>query len=164
MRIDLKKLFAEEADRLLVEDTFSMAEEEVSGAYPFVTPIEVKAQLTPRSGAVQLVAEVDYLYRMNCDRCAEETEQTMHHRFEHMLVRSLNDEENDEYIEVGDEPLDLTELLHADIVMEIPSKFVCSEDCKGLCPICGVNLNKAACDCHRRQTDPRLEILKTLID
>ena len=164
MRIDLKKLFAGEAESLLVEDSFSMAGEEVSGAYPFVTPVQVKARFTARSGAVQLEADVDYLYRMNCDRCAEETERQRHHTFRHMLVRSLNEEGNDDYIEVGDEPLDLEELLHADIVLEIPSKFVCREDCKGLCPTCGANLNRVSCDCQRRQTDPRLEILKTLID
>lgn len=164
MRIDLKKLFAGEEKTLCVEDSFSMADETVSGAHPFVSPVHVVARLTGHAGAIQLEADVDYLYRMNCDRCAEETERHYTHRFSHRLVKALNNEENDDYVEVGDEPLELDELLRTDIVLEIPSKFVCSEDCKGLCPVCGMNLNKGTCSCQKHQTDPRLEALKKLID
>ena len=90
MRIDLKKLFAGEEKTLCVEDSFSMADETVSGVHPFVSPVHVVARLTGRAGAVQLEADVDYLYRMNCDRCAEETERHYTHRFSHRLFKALN--------------------------------------------------------------------------
>ena len=77
---------------------------------------------------------------------------------------SLNEEDNDSYIEVQDYQLDLDELIRADILLELPTKFLCSPDCKGLCPKCGRNLNEGPCGCNTHQMDPRLEVLKKLID
>ena len=60
--------------------------------------------------------------------------------------------------------MDLDELIRTDILLELPTKFLCKEDCKGLCPTCGKNLNEGACNCQTHQIDPRLEVLKQLID
>ena len=85
--------------------------------------------------------------------------------FSHVLVLSLEKEEDSgEYIQVDDYKLDLDELIRTDILLELPTKFLCKEDCKGLCPTCGKNLNEGACNCQTHQIDPRLEVLKQLID
>ena len=58
-------------------------------------------------------------------------------------------------LEVGDDSFaDLTEELRQDIILYFPSNPVCSEDCKGLCPHCGANLNEGPCSC-RPEGDPR---------
>ena len=62
----------------------------------------------------------------------------------------------------GDE-LDLDELIYSDIILLTPTKFLCKEDCKGLCPTCGKNLNEGDCACAKQQTDPRLEALRQLL-
>ena len=74
-------------------------------------------------------------------------------------------EEDDDVIQIGPErTLDLDELLRSDILLELPYKYLCSEDCKGLCASCGKNLNEGPCGCNLHQVDPRLEVLKKLID
>ena len=81
-----------------------------------------------------------------------------------MLVSSLNHEENDEFIQVENEQIDLDELFRADILLELPTKYLCNPGCKGICPQCGQNLNQRDCGCNMHQVDPRLEVLKKLID
>ena len=80
------------------------------------------------------------------------------------MAVELIDEENDDYIETPDYQLELDDLAISDILLELPSKFLCNDDCKGLCQNCGKNLNKGECDCSKSNVDPRLDILKQLID
>ncbi|MGB9809870.1 MAG: YceD family protein, partial [Caldanaerobacter sp.] len=49
------------------------------------------------------------------------------------------------------------------VILSLPMKFLCKEDCKGLCPICGTNLNYGSCSCKREDIDPRLEVLSKLL-
>ncbi|MBQ3561654.1 MAG: DUF177 domain-containing protein, partial [Oscillospiraceae bacterium] len=48
--------------------------------------------------------------------------------------------------------------------LEVPFQLLCREDCKGLCPVCGSDLNEKTCNCNQKQIDPRLEKLKMLLD
>lgn len=81
----------------------------------------------------------------------------------HILVTEVNDEDNDDYIIIEDMKLDIAELTLEDIYLALPSKFLCSDDCKGVCPSCGVNLNTGSCSC-KKEVDPRLEALLDLLN
>ena len=81
------------------------------------------------------------------------------YQFEHVLVRQLNEEDNGDFIVVSGNQLDLDDLATSDILLELPSVVYCREDCKGLCPVCGANLNEKDCGCDLKQPDPRLQIL-----
>lgn len=85
-------------------------------------------------------------------------------RFSMILVNALNDEENDTFLLVENESIEAGRSVREYILLELPTKFLCKPDCKGLCPQCGKNLNEGKCSCSARQVDPRLEILKKLID
>jgi uncharacterized protein len=58
--------------------------------------------------------------------------------------------------------IDLGQLMREQFYLSIPMKPLCGDDCRGLCPICGTNLNRGACECKREWEDPRLAVLKTL--
>jgi uncharacterized protein len=60
------------------------------------------------------------------------------------------------------EAVDLEPLLREQLVLAMPFAPLCREDCKGLCPVCGVDLNRETCGCDRRSGDPRLAALKDL--
>ena len=60
--------------------------------------------------------------------------------------------------------IDIDELIMTDVTLEIPFQLLCREDCKGLCPVCGSDLNEKTCNCTQKQIDPRLEKLKMLLD
>ena len=71
--------------------------------------------------------------------------------------------ENDDYIFIEDNKLDLLPPVEEQMMLEMPSKTLCREDCLGLCPKCGKNLNEGPCTCEKHETDPRLAVLKTLL-
>ena len=73
----------------------------------------------------------------------------------------LSKEDLEECFYEGD-VIDLDEILREQIVLALPMYPRCKEDCRGLCPVCGVDLNQETCDCQREDVDPRLAILKTL--
>jgi uncharacterized protein len=64
----------------------------------------------------------------------------------------------------GETLLDLAESFREVVLLEIPIKNVCDEDCRGLCPRCGVNRNEQACDCEPSGGDPRWDALRGLAD
>ncbi|MDD2220922.1 MAG: DUF177 domain-containing protein [Clostridia bacterium] len=70
--------------------------------------------------------------------------------------------ENDIHQFFGDSINPATEVLQR-IFLELPMKALCKEDCKGLCPDCGINLNLDSCNCAAEKIDPRLEKLKDFI-
>ena len=80
----------------------------------------------------------------------------------HTFVPSVENEDQDDYIVLPDLVLELDALAEEDLVLNLPSKVLCQEDCKGLCPTCGKNLNDGPCDC-KEPVDPRLAGLLDLL-
>ena len=74
-----------------------------------------------------------------------------------------DNEDSEGFIIVPDGMLDIGSLAKEDVILELPSKLLCSPDCKGLCSICGKNLNEEECGCVDDVTDPRLAVLKDLL-
>ena len=64
---------------------------------------------------------------------------------------------------VPEEKLDLQELVLEDLLLDMPGQLLCKEDCKGLCHLCGKDLNEGPCTCGEPATDPRLEVLRQLL-
>ncbi len=73
------------------------------------------------------------------------------------------DADFDDYIVVESGVLDLDELVEEEVQLFLPSKMLCSDDCKGLCAKCGKNLNLGKCDC-KKDVDPRMAALLQLLD
>ncbi len=148
MQLDLKKLF-ESADKPLeFEYGLDFSELEQWGEKPFGTPVALKGRVQNRAGIVTLSYTADVAYSTRCARCLEELQESLHMEFTHTVVRQLNQESDDDYVVVENGVLDMDELATNDVSLELPIRVLCSEDCKGLCPVCGVNLNKTTCDCE----------------
>ena len=62
--------------------------------------------------------------------------------------------------EYRDDKIDLTEVVREQLYLALPMKPLCREDCKGLCPVCGVNRNRETCTCQEVWVDPRMAALK----
>ena len=164
MLLDLKELFVSDGATKDVSYPLDMTEIEFGGGHPFCSPVEVGAHVENRAGIVTIGIETDFVFRTNCDRCMAPIERRMHYSFSHKLIESLEEDYNDDYIEAPDLSLDLDELVSSDILLELPSKFLCRGDCQGLCQKCGHNLNLGDCDCDKAEIDPRLEKLKELLN
>lgn len=163
MILDLKKLFVEDIKK-------------VSGSYQIdnlisltdpmflFSPIKVNYNIENNAGLVELKASVDFNISHPCDRCTKQVEINCKYKFKHILVTSIDNEENDEYILLDNFKINLDEVITEDILLRIPSKILCKPDCKGLCQECGKDLNEGPCQCSKDFIDPRLEVLKSLLN
>lgn len=163
MYIALESLFGGGVSRLPVDCEFDFSREELGGVFPFTTPVTVKGEIKNIAGVVTIEAEIKTVLEVFCDRCAEPSKLSFDIEMVHGLVSSLNEDDNDDYILIEDMKLDLQQLTLEDIYLALPSKFLCKEDCKGVCTKCGVNLNESSCNC-KKDIDPRLESLLGLLD
>ena len=163
MLLDLRKVFLTEDEMLDFSYELDLSNMEFNGSKPLNTPVRVSAKAVNRAGVVNLAISAMFDYTAPCDRCGEETITSFDYGFDHTLVLSLEGENEGDYIETPDYNLDLDELVTSDILLELPWKHLCSDDCKGICPKCGANLNKTVCKCDLQEIDPRLEALKSLL-
>ena len=163
MILNLKEVFLQEGSKKAFEYSFSMSDIDISGVYPFVSPIMVKGEALNRAGLVDVNFDVSFTYNRPCDRCFKDVSRELNYQFNHRLVDSLQGDDNDDYIEVPDYTLDVDNCVQTDIILNLPVKFLCKADCKGICPKCGKDLNDGECDCQAEEIDPRLEVLKELL-
>lgn len=164
MFIALESLLNGGIDQLVLDYSFDFSKEEFDGVFPFTTPVALKGKIINRAGVVTIDAVADFIFEGTCDRCADEAKIHYSVPVEHTIVSELsNEEDSDDYIVVENMKLDIEELTLEDIYLFLPSKILCKEDCKGVCPWCGTNLNEKSCDC-KKPIDPRFEALLSLLD
>ena len=97
---------------------------------------------------VELVFSIDGEFTTNCARCASELREKFYTSRVYGISKKLTDD-SDKYIEVPDGLLDIYELAESVFYLELPSKVLCKEDCKGLCPTCGCDRNITECKCKK---------------
>ena len=164
MLFELKSVFMNDGETKKCSYELDITKLDVDGIFPFTTPVTVNAEAQNRASLVTLTLSCKYGFCRPCDRCGTPVEDETEVSFSHPLVQELVDERNDDYIETPDFTLELDEVVISDIILHYPQKYLCKDDCRGLCPKCGKNLNEGDCGCDRTQVDSRLEILKQLMD
>ncbi|WP_077367386.1 YceD family protein [Anaerosalibacter sp. Marseille-P3206] len=167
MIIDLTGFLDRTTANLHFDNTLEKESIEVGGReIIFEKPILVTVDVYRVDGSDYLSGYVNYEYTESCARCLKQFTQEVKGVLSGRLIEKTNDYDEDEIdedvINYEGEILDLTEHIMNAIVLSLPMKSLCSEDCKGLCPKCGKDLNKGKCDCTIEEIDPRLAKLKDL--
>ncbi len=163
MFVQCRSLFTGEATRLQLDTELDFTRVEFQGMTPFAQPVRVEGDIMARAGVVKLSAKAVFTFHGRCDRCLAPFTRAYEVPLEHILVTSLENEDSD-YVLLEDYRLALDELVQAAIFLELPYKSLCREDCLGLCPQCGKDLNEGPCGCTKKTVDPRLEILSQLLN
>lgn len=161
--INLEPLFKGASSEIQINHTLDLSNVEISDVKPMISPCVIGGVIKNDTDIVSLSASVTVLYSGNCDRCAKEVTKEFTIPMEHTFVTELNDEQNDEFTLVPTMRFDLEGLATEDVLLYLPNKFLCSEDCKGICPQCGKNLNDGPCGC-KKEIDPRLAALQSLLE
>ncbi|MBO4446024.1 MAG: DUF177 domain-containing protein [Clostridia bacterium] len=163
LEINLEPLFNGADETIDINHTLDLSDVEISDTKPFSTPAVIKGVIRNDTGIVSMNALITVLYSGNCDRCAKEVTREYSILMEHTFVTELNDNQNDEFMLVPTMRFDLEGLATEDVLLYLPSKFLCKEDCKGICPTCGKDLNDGPCGC-KKEIDPRLAGLAALLE
>ena len=128
-------------------------------AVPEGSEVEADVMLESVAGAVSVVGSVSTCWTGECRRCLGPASGTVHVQ---VLEHYTEDGDgSDTYPLVGDD-VDLEPMVHDAVVLELPQAPLCSEDCKGLCPVCGADHNHESCSCERAVEDTRWAVLRTL--
>jgi uncharacterized protein len=141
-------------------------------AYRIVAPVHLVFDIHKDRDRFRLVGDVDTVLELACSRCLDSYRLPVTASFDLRYLPGSEASADAEH-EVGDEDLetsyyrddqiDLNELLREQFYLALPMKPLCRDDCRGLCPQCGVNLNTGGCDCAPAWEDPRLAALKGLV-
>lgn len=104
--------------------------------------------------------------KYSCSRCLDEFTAKIEVPFTENFIETDGDlaPEDDDITRFQGDEIDLTEMVREGIILAEPIQPLCSDNCRGLCPQCGVNLNKQSCACDTMTIDPRLEKLRLLLD
>ena len=171
MIIDLKPLLSGRLSK--IEFSYELdIEDENNPLIPpddvsFAPPVKVFGSVTDNAGYMTLSAVAELDYRTHCARCLEDISGKFILNFNRTVATSgtLQNENNDDFVIVKSGMLDIDRQLVEDLLLEFPSRFLCKEECAGLCPKCGKNLNFGPCDCpKKKEIDPRLAILQKLLE
>ena len=163
MVLDLKPVFLGDNERLVFDFQLDFSGVNISGIYPIQSPIRVKGEVAGKAGIITLSATVEYVYQAPCDRCSQPVSVFRQVPVTTTLVRELFGEDDDRFLVCEEMRLDANILFTEEVLLSLPMKFLCKEDCKGICLNCGKNLNEEHCGCSRNEPDPRLDKLKELL-
>ena len=141
--------------------------------YRIVAPVSLAFDVFKDKQHYRLVGRVSTTLELNCSRCLEPFTWPVDAEFDlryHPQSDNIGSGDAEQEIEDDDlttafyenDQIDLGHLMREQFNLSLPMKPLCSDQCRGLCAVCGTNLNKATCDCKRDWDDPRLAALREL--
>ncbi len=186
MKLDMIPILSGAVDELPFSFTFSPAEntrqkvsveaeehEDLMAFYidgvTFPKEAEVNGKVVNRGGYMELFSDAVITYETQCARCLTPLSGSVTLHIEKAVAEekgamSLEDKENDDYLQIKGGKLDLVLPIRDEFLLSFPMRFLCKEDCKGLCTRCGADLNLGECACEKKVIDPRFAKLAALLD
>lgn len=173
MKLDLRPMLA--GDKLLTFDyelsLDTSASDPLSFLYgvSFPSPMKVKGEITNTAGYMRMTLTMSVDYTSSCARCLAPVSGSFSLNLEKTvatkeLLGDLPEDRLDDYQIIEDGFLDMDEQLLDQLELEFPARFLCKDDCKGLCQRCGKNLNEGKCSCPEKEMDPRLAPLQKILE
>jgi uncharacterized protein len=139
--------------------------------FRMVSPATLAFDIHKDKQQFRLAGRVQTTLELPCSRCLEPFLWPVDAEFDlRYHPRAQNSGEGEREIEEDDlatafydnDEIDLGQLMLEQFYLSLPMKPLCADDCAGLCPVCGTNLNRSTCQCDRNWKDPRLAPLKAL--
>lgn len=164
MRLDLRPIIHVPGASIPFSFSLDLRQEEFFGEHPISQPVTVEGVVENIADVLVLQGQAKSVLDLTCDRCMRPFQQEKVVDLHCLLAETLEGEEDEgEIILLDQGELDVGELAYTAFILDMDTKHLCSEDCKGLCPGCGVNLNQEPCRC-KKQADPRWAALEQLLD
>jgi len=159
MKIDLRGLLAEGAGIVRFSCEADLSDLDFFGVRPFQSGAEVKGEVVKSAGGLLLEFAIDAALDALCASCGRSVKVRFYHKESAYLGEGGED---NEHIAIEGGELDIEPVVRDAVVLNMETRILCGEDCKGVCPKCGANLNDGPCTCPRG-IDPRFEKLRGLL-
>ena len=152
--IDVKHIFDTPGMVKEIDLEYDFSDYELEATMPFCNPIKIKGNVSNKAGVTSLAFTADFTAAFQCDRCLKEYEQDFSLNGDYILKETeFPDIDEDKYIVCQNGKLNLKESVLFMILLNMPSKHLCNENCKGLCYTCGANLNDEECKCRTEDNE-----------
>lgn len=131
------------------------------GAYPILDKKPVQFEFENLGEKkIYMKAVIELTLSMPCDRCLEDVRKEFHIVTERELDMNETEAQRIEALDemnfISGSNLDVDSFVYGEILLNLPMKILCRDDCKGICSRCGINLNRGTCDCDTKSLDPRM--------
>jgi uncharacterized protein len=163
MRLNLREIIHVPGASLPFDFTLDLTREEFFGERPITQPVRVTGSVRNVADVLMLEGQVSSVLDYTCDRCMSRFSREKTVELQFLLAEAIEGEDDGEIVLLDDGEIDVGDLAYTAFVLDMDTKHLCSEDCKGLCSGCGVNLNQEPCRC-KKQPDPRWAALEQLLD
>ena len=171
MIIDVSSKLKVSGEKIDIDCALDLSSAEFMGTtYKFLAPVSVRGSVANNGKSLILRAECNGTMQTQCGRCLKDIEETFYFPLEEQLIQNDDAEiSGDEDVIVFDGyTFELDEIILNNFLMNINGSYLCKEDCMGLCPSCGKNLNEGDCSCENIDIDPRwstlLDIMKNSVN
>ena len=163
MLIDVRPILHIPGKELNFQFELDLSDMEFGGRNPSNRPVIVEGAVRNRAEVLYLELTARTTLDAVCDRCGKEFLQEKAVSYSCILAEELQNEEDDEILPLEDGKVDVGELAREAFILDMDTKTLCSEDCKGLCPHCGADLNLGHKN-RKKEVDPRLAVLAKLLE
>lgn len=165
MRLGLSQIIDRPGESVSYSAVVDLSDLQYGTCCPVTEPVKASGTVRNTAGVLVMKGMITTCIHGICDRCAAEFDRDLEIPIDAVLVTELANEENeDEWVfTLEGDSADLEDIVRTVFVLNMDSKLLCSDDCKGLCCRCGKNLNEGSCSCEK-EIDPRLAALKQLLN
>ena len=163
MELDLRELIAQDAGRVGFDFELDTDGLDFEGVLSYTTPVTVRGAVENHAGLLTVSAVIEAGLYCQCARCLKEFPRHLRIEAAAYLAEELEDEDNGDYYLLNDGKADMEEIARDALILNFEQRILCSEDCKGLCPKCGKDLNDGPCGCAE-DPDPRMAALRQLLE
>lgn len=166
MKVDLSSVIKVTGAEVKLSSTVGFGDAEFLGeTYRFIEPLKVEGRVYNNGQSLTLEANVSGRMVTECARCLDEVEADVEFSVHELLSQREEGADEDEDIILFDGyEIELDDIIADHFLMNISGRYLCSDNCKGLCPVCGQNLNHGECDCDNEYIDPRWQALADIIN
>ena len=165
MIIDVSSILKEFGGRIDISDEIEISPIEAYGCtYRFNAPVNVNGAVTNNGTTLILKAKCTGVISTQCARCLKDIDVDFSFEVEETLIQGEEiPEEFEDVIVFEGYTVSLDEIITNNFIMNVSSRYLCKEDCKGLCTSCGADLNEGECGCDNEVIDPRWAALADII-
>ena len=155
-----------------IEQVYRSDQFEADDDFRVVAPVSLAFDIFKDKQQFRLAGSVKTTLQLPCSRCLEPFTLPVDASFDLRYQPHSENKGDEDEVEIEEddlttafyenEEIDLGHLMHEQFYLSLPMKPLCRDECRGLCPVCGTNLNRGTCDCKREWDDPRLAGLRKL--
>lgn len=160
MTCDISAVLNNDGAELLVSGTVHVGDA-LGEEFSFGEDVDVSGKIVCRGNVLELSAHVEGAFQTGCARCLKTLSIPLSFDFTETLTQdseTLSDK--DSVIVFSGTCIDLSEIVTGNILLNLSYKYLCDENCRGICKKCGADLNNGDCGCTDDEIDPRWEALK----